>query len=68
MITKETKIKEILEKYKEKAAEILMKAGMGCIGCPGAQAESIEHGCKAHGISDEDIEKIVKQLQELEKE
>lgn len=67
-ITKETKIGEILEKYGEKAAKILMDAGMGCVGCPGAQAESIENGCKSHGLSDEDVEKIVSGLQELEKE
>lgn len=65
MITKETKIGEVLHNYKEKAAEILTNAGMGCIGCPGAQAESIENGCKAHGLTDEDVERIVKELNEL---
>ena len=67
MITKETKIGEVLEKYGEKAAKILMDAGMGCVGCPGAQAESIEAGCKAHGLNNENVEKVVKDLQELEK-
>ncbi|MBD3361793.1 DUF1858 domain-containing protein, partial [Candidatus Woesearchaeota archaeon] len=60
MITKQTKIGEVLQKYGEKAAKILMENGMGCVGCPGAQAESIEAGCKAHGLSDEDVEKVVK--------
>ncbi|MBD3361917.1 DUF1858 domain-containing protein, partial [Candidatus Woesearchaeota archaeon] len=54
--------------YGEKAAKILMENGMGCVGCPGAQAESIEAGCKAHGLSDEDVEKVVKGLKELETE
>ncbi len=67
MITKQTTIGEILQKHGEKAAEILMKAGMGCIGCPGAQMESLENGCKAHGLSDDDIKKVVKELQALEK-
>ena len=67
MINKNTTIGEILQKHGEKAAEILMKAGMGCIGCPGAQMESLENGCKAHGLSDDDIKKIVKELQALEK-
>ena len=67
MINKNTTIGEILQKHGEKAAEILMKSGMGCIGCPGAQMESLEDGCKAHGLSNEDINKIVKELQELEK-
>lgn len=67
-ITKKTKIGEALKKHGEKAAQILTNAGMGCVGCPGAQAESIEDGCKAHGLDDAAVEKIVKRLQELEKE
>ena len=65
MITKQTKIGEILEKYGQKAANILIENGLGCVGCPAAQAESIEVGCKAHGLSNENIDKIVKELQEI---
>lgn len=68
MITKETKIGEVLQKCGEKAVQILMNNGMGCVGCPGAQAESIEDGCKAHGLDYDAVEKIVKELQELEAE
>jgi len=66
MITKQTKIGEILQKYGQKAAEILMGSGMGCIGCPGAQAESLEDGCKAHGLTDDEITVIVKKIQALD--
>jgi len=68
MITKQTKIREVLEKYGNKAAEILIKQGLHCIGCPGAQQESLEQGCIMHGLSDEAIKKIVKELRQLDKE
>jgi len=68
MINTQTKIGEILEKYGDKAAEILIKAGLHCIGCPGAQQESIEQGCKAHGLSNEDAKKIIQKLRQLKKE
>jgi len=60
-ITKNTKMSEILE-AKPEAVEILFEAGMGCCGCPMAQQESLEEGCKAHGMSDKDIEEIVEKL------
>ncbi len=60
-ITKDTKIGELLEK-KPEAAQLLMDAGMGCVGCPMAQMESIEDGCLAHGVDEKDIEKLVGKL------
>ena len=55
---KNTKIGELLEKAPEKA-EILMEAGMHCLGCPASQAETLEEACEVHGIdADELISKI----------
>jgi len=34
-----------------KAVEILMGFGMGCIGCPASQNESIEEAAAVHGIN-----------------
>ena len=57
---KDTKIGELLEKAPEKA-EILLQAGMHCLGCPASQAETIEEACEVHGIDvDELLEKINK--------
>ena len=56
--SKETKIGEILEQAPEKA-EILLSAGMYCLGCPASQAETLEEACMVHGI---DVEEIVKEL------
>ena len=36
-------------------AEILLKSGMHCIGCPSSQMESLEDACMVHGISIEDV-------------
>jgi hybrid cluster-associated redox disulfide protein len=57
-ITKNTKIGEILETNPE-LAEVLMGSGMGCCGCPAAQVETLEEGCKAHGMTDKDIDKLL---------
>lgn len=60
-ITKDTKIGELLEE-KPEAAQLLMEAGMGCIGCPMAQMESIEEGCLAHGIEEKAINELVEEI------
>ena len=56
MIDKTMKIGELLEQYPEKA-EILLASGMGCIGCPASQAETIEEACEVHGIDVEELNK-----------
>ena len=57
-IRKEMTIGELLEKAPEKA-EILMAAGMHCLGCPASQMETLEEACEVHGIDvDELIEKL----------
>lgn len=58
MFNKNTKIGEILEKAPEKA-EVLLAAGMHCLGCPASQEETLEEACQMHGI---DVEELVKNL------
>ena len=57
-IEKTTKIGELIEKAPEKA-DILLEAGMHCLGCPASQAESIEEACMVHGI---DVEELLEKL------
>ena len=57
-IEKTTKIGEILENAPEKA-ELLLEAGMHCLGCPASQEETLEEACQMHGI---DVEELVKKL------
>ncbi|MGN1351399.1 MAG: DUF1858 domain-containing protein [Clostridia bacterium] len=54
MYDKTTTIGEILEKTPEKA-NILLEAGMHCLGCPASQAETLEEACSVHGLDVEDI-------------
>ena len=55
---KNTKIGELLEVAPEKA-EILLEAGMHCLGCPASQMETLEEACAVHGI---DVEEILEKL------
>ena len=48
--TKEMTIGQVLRTNPE-AAEILMGFGMGCLGCPSSQAESLEDAAMVHGIN-----------------
>ena len=57
-IEKTTKIGELLEIAPEKA-EILLNAGMHCLGCPASQGETIEEACMVHGI---DVDELVNML------
>lgn len=57
-ITKNTKIGELLESAPEKA-EILLEAGMHCLGCPASQAETLEEACDVHGIN---VDELVSKL------
>ena len=63
-ITKKTKLIEILKKN-PKAADILIDAGMHCVGCPMAMQESLEQGCLAHGMEEKDIEELIEKLNKL---
>lgn len=62
-VTKETNIAKLLTEQPE-AAEIFLKYGMHCAGCMAATFDTIEHGAEAHGLSEETIEKIVRDINE----
>ena len=57
-IEKNTTIGKLLEEAPEKA-DILLEAGMHCLGCPASQAETIEEACMVHGI---DVEELLEKL------
>lgn len=58
MIDKTMKIGELLQANPEKA-QILLDAGMHCLGCPASQMETLEEACAVHGI---DVEELVANL------
>ena len=59
-INKDTKIGEIIETAPEKV-DILIEAGMHCIGCPASQEETLEEACMVHGI---DVEEVLEKINE----
>lgn len=57
-ITKDMYIGEILQ-VNGGLAEILMNAGMHCLGCPSSQMESLEEAAMVHGFN---VDDLLKQL------
>jgi len=57
-IKKDMLISDIL-KAKPDAAPILMNFGMGCLGCPSSQMETLDQAAGIHGI---DIEELIAAL------
>ena len=58
MIDKTMKIGDLLQAYPDKA-DLLLEAGMHCLGCPASQAETLEEACEVHGINvDELVERL----------
>ena len=59
--TKDMTIGEML-RANPAVAPVLMEAGMHCLGCPSAQAESLEEAAMVHGI---DIDELMTKLADL---
>ena len=57
-INKEMTFFELMRSY-PKSVEVLRQYNLGCVGCMGAQNESLEQGARAHGI---DVDKLVEDL------
>uniref|UniRef100_UPI004056A177 DUF1858 domain-containing protein n=1 Tax=Acetatifactor sp. TaxID=1872090 RepID=UPI004056A177 len=57
-LKKEMTIGEIL-RAKPEVAPVLLEIGMHCLGCPSAQAESLEEAAMVHGI---DIDELMKKI------
>lgn len=67
MITRDMTINEIIA-VDRGIIPILMEAGMHCVGCPSAQAETLEQAVAVHGKDfDELLNKINAHVESLEK-
>ncbi len=58
MYSKNMIVSEVLQSNPN-AAQILIEAGFGCLGCPASQTESLEEACFVHGV---DVETILERL------
>ena len=64
-VSKDMTFGQLLEQYYEKCpkiVEVLMEAGMHCLGCPSAQGESLEEAAMVHGIDIDDLMKAIEEL------
>ncbi|MBO7729680.1 MAG: DUF1858 domain-containing protein [Lachnospiraceae bacterium] len=60
-ISKDMTIGDIL-RVDEGLVPILLETGMHCLGCPSAQAESLEDACAVHGT---DVDAIINKMNDF---
>lgn len=61
-VSKDMTIGELI-RINTKYAEVLMNFGMGCVGCPSSQAETIEQAAQVHAL---DLDNLLKALNSVE--
>ncbi len=66
-ITKKMTFAEILEKNPN-SANVLFGRGLHCIGCGMAMYETLEDGCRAHGMNKKQIDELIQKLNKSKKE
>ena len=57
-ITKETVIGDILD-IAPQTAPIFFYFGMHCLGCPSSRGETVEEACMVHGLTGEQMDKLL---------
>ena len=60
-VTKDMTFAQVMRMHPD-VVKVLAKYNLGCIGCMGAQAESLEQGCSAHGLN---VDEVLKDLNQL---
>lgn len=57
-ISKDTVIGDILD-IAPQTAPIFFSIGMHCLGCPSSRGETVEEACMVHGLTGEQMEKLL---------
>ena len=60
-INKEMTIGEVVVKFPE-AIPIMIKYGLHCVGCHVAAYETVEQGAAAHGMDEEQVNKMLEDM------
>lgn len=60
-ISKNAKLGEVVSNFPA-AVPVMLNYGLHCVGCHVAAFETVEQGAKAHGMKEEEIEKMVKEM------
>ena len=58
---------EIVSAFPE-TVPLMLKYGLHCIGCHAAGFETIEQGAKAHGMPDQEVQKMLAEMNNAIKE
>lgn len=61
--TKDMTFQQVMQSNRE-TIKVLQKFNLGCVGCMGAQNESLEQGAMAHGI---DVDELLAELNAIVK-
>jgi len=62
---KNTSIADIIEKYGNPALIIFEKFGLYCAGCEAAMGEKITDGCRFHGLSEQQTENLIHEIDQV---
>lgn len=63
-INRQSNIQELANKYPE-AVVVMTERGLHCFGCHGAQFDTVEAGAKSHNLPDDEIDKMVSEMNEI---
>ena len=66
-VTEDMTLGDVITRHPE-AAEVMIRYGLHCVGCHVAAWETIEQGAKSHGMSEKDIEKMVREINQAVKD
>ncbi len=67
-ITRNDTIQDIFDKFPNKAqklAQIMSNAGLSCIGCHASTFETLEQGTLGHGMTEDELESLLKDLNHI---
>lgn len=60
-ITRDMPIGDVVKQWPD-AAPIMLSYGLHCVGCHVASWETIEQGCRGHGMPEDVIDEMVEEL------
>lgn len=64
-ITKDTNLGEMMQNHPQLISVLIEDYGLHCAGCMAAAFDTLEQGAQIHGMSNKQIEKMVKRLNEI---
>jgi len=53
-VTKDMTFAQVMRMHPD-VVKVFSRFNLGCIGCMGAQAETLEQGCAAHGLNVDEV-------------